>query len=65
MSAGSAKWRKSTYSGGGNDCVEVATNLPGVVGVRDSENPGGPAHWFTLSQWRAFIAGARAGEFDV
>ncbi|MEV3980816.1 DUF397 domain-containing protein [Nonomuraea sp. NPDC049758] len=62
---GRAEWRKSSFSGGGNDCVEVATNLPGVVGVRDSEDPLGPVHWFTLSQWRAFTAGVRDGQFDV
>ncbi|MBO4210342.1 DUF397 domain-containing protein, partial [Micromonospora echinofusca] len=39
-----ATWRKSTRSGGsGGNCVEVADNLPGVVGVRDSKDPTGPA----------------------
>lgn len=34
-----ATWRKSTYSNGdGGDCVEVADNLPHVVGVRDSKD---------------------------
>ena len=31
-------WRKSSYSGGGNDCVEVALSAQ-HVGVRDSKNP--------------------------
>lgn len=31
-----AHWRKSSYSSGsGGNCVEVATNLPGLVAVRD------------------------------
>lgn len=39
-----ARWRKSTKSGGnGGNCLEVADNLPGVVGVRDSKDPTGPA----------------------
>jgi hypothetical protein len=34
------EWRKSSYSGGGNDdaCVELA-KLAEHVGVRDSKNP--------------------------
>lgn len=38
-----ALWRKSSLSGnGGADCVEVATNLPGIATVRDSKDPLGP-----------------------
>ncbi|MFG1949710.1 DUF397 domain-containing protein [Micromonospora sp. NPDC048830] len=33
-----ANWRKSTRSGTQGDCVGVADNLPGVVGVRDSKD---------------------------
>ncbi|MCM1020486.1 DUF397 domain-containing protein, partial [Micromonospora sp. XM-20-01] len=47
-----AIWRKSTRSSGnGGDCVEVADNLPGVVGVRDSKDRQGPALTFTPSSW--------------
>jgi hypothetical protein len=36
-------WRKSSYSNNdGGNCVEVAENVPGVVPVRDSKDPGGP-----------------------
>jgi hypothetical protein len=31
-------WRKSSYSGSGNNCVEVRTSHPGIA-VRDSKNP--------------------------
>ncbi|MBQ1072882.1 DUF397 domain-containing protein [Micromonospora sp. C31] len=52
-----ARWRKSTKSGNnGGACVEVADNLPGVVGVRDSKDPTGPALIFTPLVWQAFVA---------
>ncbi|MBE1492469.1 DUF397 domain-containing protein [Plantactinospora soyae] len=52
-----ARWRKSSRSNStGGDCVEVADNLPGIVGVRDSKNPTGPALTFDPSAWQAFVA---------
>ncbi|PTA48181.1 DUF397 domain-containing protein [Micromonospora sp. RP3T] len=52
-----ATWRTSTRSSGnGGDCVEVADNLPGVVGVRDSKDRQGPALTFTPASWAAFVA---------
>ncbi|MEU7571780.1 DUF397 domain-containing protein [Micromonospora sp. NPDC049240] len=51
-----ALWRKSNRSSSnGGDCVEVADNLPGVVGVRDSKDPIGPALAFEPASWRAFV----------
>ena len=37
-----AQWSKSSYSSANGACVEVAQNLPGIVAVRDSKNPGRP-----------------------
>ncbi|MGC3861252.1 DUF397 domain-containing protein [Micromonospora chersina] len=55
-----ARWRKSTRSGSnGGACVEVAGNLPGVVGVRDSKDPAGPVLTFTPEAWRAFVTFAK------
>ncbi|WP_433126950.1 DUF397 domain-containing protein [Micromonospora sp. CA-240977] len=55
-----ATWRKSTRSGGsGGDCVEVADNLPGVVGVRDSKDQSGPTLAFTPAAWAAFVGGVQ------
>jgi hypothetical protein len=61
-----AAWRKSSRSGGnGGDCVEVADNLPGVVAVRDSKDPTGPALTFTPTEWATFVAGVKQGGFDA
>jgi hypothetical protein len=54
-----ATWRKSTRSGTQGECVEVADNLPGVVGVRDSKDPSGPVLTFDPRAWRAFVTGTR------
>ncbi|MEU8214458.1 DUF397 domain-containing protein [Micromonospora taraxaci] len=57
MDLTNAIWRKSRRSGSsGGNCVEVADNLPGVVGVRDSKDPSGPALTFDSAAWRAFVA---------
>ncbi|MEH0828900.1 MULTISPECIES: DUF397 domain-containing protein [unclassified Micromonospora] len=57
MDLNGARWRKSSRSSGnGGDCVEVADNLPGIVGVRDSKDPAGPALVFAAAAWRAFVA---------
>jgi hypothetical protein len=40
-----------------------AVAASGVVPVRDSKDPAGPALAFSAAGWRAFIAGVRAGEF--
>jgi hypothetical protein len=66
MDLNRAEWRKSSYStGNGGACVEVASNLPGIVAVRDSKNPDGPALAFTPDEWAAFAAGVKAGNFDL
>ncbi|MFF5110665.1 DUF397 domain-containing protein [Streptosporangium sp. NPDC000509] len=59
-----AKWRKSSRSGGNGQCVEVAGNLVGIVAVRDSKNPNGPALIFSPGDWRGFVNGIKDGEFD-
>jgi hypothetical protein len=54
-----AVWRKSGYSNNGGACVEVARNLTGIVAVRDSKDPHGPALIFTPADWEVFIAGVK------
>jgi hypothetical protein len=60
-----AEWRTSTFSGGNGSCVEVASNLPGIIAVRDSKDRQGPALVFTPDEWTAFLAGVRADEFHL
>nr|WP_162958906.1 DUF397 domain-containing protein [Nocardia yunnanensis] len=57
-----AHWFKSSYSQSGGECVEVAHLDGGMVGVRDSKNPTGPALIFTPSQWNAFTTSVNNGE---
>ncbi|MGW5579498.1 DUF397 domain-containing protein [Micromonospora chokoriensis] len=60
MDLSNAQWKKSTRSGtSGGDCVEVAGNLPGVVAVRDSKDPSGPALAFDPQTWKAFVGFAK------
>ena len=56
-----AVWRKSSRSNNGGNCVEVADNLPGIVGLRDSKDPTGPALTFDPRAWAAFVHGVKAG----
>lgn len=59
-------WRKSTFCNGATACVEVAPLPDGSVGVRDSKlGDDSPLLSFTPTEWVAFIAGVRAGEFDL
>ncbi|MEU1955248.1 DUF397 domain-containing protein [Nocardia rhamnosiphila] len=55
-----AVWFKSSRSTGGKECVEVAHLRSGLVGVRDSKNPTGPALVFGPGEWDSFTAGLRA-----
>ncbi|MEO3855774.1 DUF397 domain-containing protein [Acrocarpospora sp. B8E8] len=60
-----AAWRKSSYSGSsGGDCIEVAPLSQGRVGLRDTEALDLPPLVVSPAAWRAFVEGAKAGEFD-
>ena len=65
MDLSRATWRKASRSvGNGDNCVEVATNLPQIA-VRDSKNPTGPKLAFARTGWAAFARRAKGGAFDA
>ncbi|MFH9472806.1 DUF397 domain-containing protein [Streptomyces anulatus] len=53
-----ARWRSSSNSNGG-DCVEISDDFPGIVPVRDSKNPTGPAPVLRAAAWDAFISSVK------
>jgi hypothetical protein len=57
-------WRKSQASNPSGACVEVAPLADGGIAVRNSRHPSGPALIYTRAEIAAFLAGAKAGEFD-
>ncbi|MEV8475181.1 DUF397 domain-containing protein [Streptomyces sp. NPDC051173] len=57
-----AIWRKSSYSSGNGQCVEIAV-LREVVATRDSKNSHGPALVLGVDAWSAFVSGVKAGDF--
>jgi hypothetical protein len=53
-------WLRSSYSTGANNCVETARPATGpwagLLAVRDSKDPAGPALLFSPESWTAFTA---------
>ena len=62
MEAVDPRWRKSSFSGNGGDCVEVGQLGGGVIVVRDSKDRSGTAHRYAPAAWRAFVAAVRSGK---
>lgn len=51
------RWRKSTYSAEGSNCVEIATT-PSAIHIRDSKTPTIPHLTFPPTAWAEFLAHA-------
>lgn len=57
-----AVWRKSSYTNAdGGNCVEIAEGFPGILPVRDSKRPAGPALVFTTERWASFVTAVKTG----
>ncbi|MBT2527716.1 DUF397 domain-containing protein [Streptomyces sp. ISL-99] len=60
-----AEWLKSSYSNtDGGNCVEFARTFlaAGVVPIRDSKAPQGPALVFPAAAFSSFVSAVRGGE---
>lgn len=57
-------WRSSGYCDEGCSCIEVS-HTSDEWHVRDSKNQDGPVLTFNKKEWKAFILGVKAGEFDI
>ncbi|MFI6651372.1 DUF397 domain-containing protein [Streptomyces sp. NPDC050529] len=56
-----ATWHKSSHSNGdGGNCLEVAEGHPGLVPVRDSKRPHGPALVVSAAAWAPFVEAVKA-----
>ncbi|WP_030913334.1 DUF397 domain-containing protein [Streptosporangium amethystogenes] len=58
-----ARWRKSSLSGSGPSCVEMAF-VGNDVAVRDTKNRDGGTLIFPRTEWTTFITGIKNGHFD-
>ncbi|WP_335941678.1 DUF397 domain-containing protein [Streptomyces sp. PTD5-9] len=68
MTTESPRWLKSSYSENGGQCIEVAANLTashGIVPVRDSKNPNGPALNPSTDAFATFVTGVKSGELGT
>lgn len=57
-------WFKSRASNPSGNCVEMAELPDGVIAIRNSRFPDGPALLYTRAEIDAFIRGAKDGDFD-
>jgi hypothetical protein len=78
---GTLVWRKSSYSGGNGDCVEVAWRKSSYSGgngacvevapapeaflVRDSKDPAGPILTLPIPHFRRFLHALPAGSWPA
>jgi len=60
---GPSAWRKSSKCAN-SECIEIARVERGMILLRDSKSPQTPPFRYTTEEFRAFIDGAKAGEFD-
>ncbi|MGX8904747.1 DUF397 domain-containing protein [Streptomyces netropsis] len=54
-------WHKSSYSTNGGNCLETGRGMAGVVPVRDSKMPNGPALVFPPAAWSSFVSAVQGG----
>ncbi|CAL2058127.1 MULTISPECIES: DUF397 domain-containing protein [Streptomyces] len=55
MTTNSPRWFTSSHSSNGGNCVEVATNIPGTVPVRDTKDRDAGTLTFRTDSWSTFV----------
>ena len=58
MEISGMKWRKSSYSANGGNCVETASDAGNVL-VRDTTNRDGGTLAFSAAAWSTFLTSVR------
>ncbi|MDX3579176.1 DUF397 domain-containing protein [Streptomyces sp. FL07-04A] len=58
------EWKSAPGTEGHEERVEIACLPEGAVAMRSSLDPGTVLR-YTEAEWRAFVLGARDGEFDL
>ncbi|WP_406382503.1 DUF397 domain-containing protein [Streptomyces sp. NBC_01618] len=58
-------WRKSSYSSGNGQCLEVGHGVQDVTPVRDSKNAPGPLLVFRTGSWSMFLTAVKADTFSA
>jgi hypothetical protein len=56
-------WQRASFCSAENGCVEAA-HIGDVYAIRDGKNPLGSVLLFDSQEWRNFLDGVKAGEFD-
>lgn len=58
------RWTKSSHSNPNGNCVELAQLPGGIIAVRNSRRPAGPALLCARAEMAMFVRAVRGGEFD-
>lgn len=58
-----ARWRKGSYSGGNDNCVEIA-DLQGYIAVRDAKCPGLAPALASPTAWSRFVSAVTEGTLN-